>query len=245
MKIEFSLVVPCYNEEKNLEKNVMAIKNFLDSLKIKYEIIISEESSDATPEIAERLAKKFLSIRHIHSNARLGKGAGFENGVSMAKGGKIAFMDADLAVDVEALGRVIKELDKNDIVVTSRYHPDSKVKRYLRRKILSKGYMFLDQHVLGIPVRDTRCGCKGFRAAMLRELIPMIKDKRWFWDSEALFWAHKKGMRIKEIPVKWEEAKTSSVNLISNVPEMLQCVFELRKRYKKMKKTKTLPDGVK
>ncbi|MEK7508914.1 MAG: glycosyltransferase [Patescibacteria group bacterium] len=116
------------------------------------------------------------------------------------------FMDADLATDLEALPRLVQELENGaDLVIGSRYLPDSKTERSLARLLISKIYRGLARVWLGLPFSDLPCGFKGVNHKLITSLISRIKNNEWFFDTELLFRAYRAGYKIKEIPVTWTE----------------------------------------
>ena len=134
-----SIIVPAYNEQALVEKNILLIKKEFDRIKSinggSYEIIIVEESSDKTPEICRKLARKYKAIKHIHSDLRLGKGGAIEKGIMASKGAKIIFMDVDLSTPLGITEKFIGKMKEFDIVITSRYNPISKVSRSMTRSL--------------------------------------------------------------------------------------------------------------
>jgi len=221
-----SVVIPTYNEGKILEKNTLKIRDSVaavaKSLGEAYEIIIVEESTDQTPVIADKLAKKYKEIRHIRSEKKLGKGGAIERGALAAKGDKIAFIDLDLSTGIEAVPRLIKSLGDCDVVMGSRYHPESKIKRVPLRLFLSKVYSVVSRVMLGIPYRDIQCGFKAFRKPVT-EVFGDIWNKTYFWDAEFVFFAKRKGFKIKEIPIRWDEDKeniTTTFLMIRNLAKL-------------------------
>ncbi len=211
-----SIIIPAYNEENVLKDNILSILKAAGK-NGEYELIIVEESSDRTPEIASQLAGEHPEIRHIHSEVRLGKGGGIEVGVKEARGEKIVFMDVDLSTDLSSLPELVSSLDSFDVVVGSRFHPRSRVKRLLHRKILSYCLAKLVSILFGFPVSDTQCGFKGFRRDAIRDVIPHIKEKGWFWDVEMLYYASRLGYTLSSVPVVWEEKRKASYSLVPNI----------------------------
>jgi len=201
----FSVIVPSYNEEEYIEKNLMKIIEELEKIG-DYELIVVEESTDNTPNIIENLVKKHPKLKHLHFDKRLGKGRAIEKGIEAAKGEYIIFMDADLSTDLSALTILTKELQYNDIVVGSRYHRDSKLNRMLVRLFLGKTYSLMVSILLRMRnISDMQCGFKGFRKYCAEKIMPIIRNKGFFWDTEFLFYANRYGYRIKEIPITWTE----------------------------------------
>lgn len=203
-----SVILPVYNEEKHLKENAPRIVMEMERIGQKYEIIIVEESTDKTPEIARSLEKKFSAIRHFHSVERRGKGGAVQEGIRRARGDKIIFMDIDLSVDLSSLGMLVSALDSCDVAVGSRYHPLSKTKRTFLRLLLGRSYGFLPRVFLGIRASDFQCGFKGFSKDAATKIIQIAKTPGVFWDTEALFAAKKLGYAIQEVPVNWIEKKT-------------------------------------
>ncbi len=208
-----SIVLPVYNEEGYIGKNTLLILKEVRKICKNFEIIIVEESSDNTPIIAENLAKKYKEIKHFHSDRRLGKGKAIEAGIKFSLGDKIIFMDIDLSVDLSALKLLVDTLDKYDIVVGSRYHPNSKTKRTILRLLIGRSYGTLTRFILGTNVRDFQCGFKGFRKNVAKDVIRYTTSPGVFWDTEILFIAKRLGFSIKEIPVSWIEKKTRSTRI--------------------------------
>ena len=208
-----SVILPIYNEEDYIRNNTLKIMHELGKISRDYEIIIIEESSDKTPEIAAELGKKYRRIRHFHFEKRLGKGRAIEYGIARAKGQKIIFMDIDLSVDISSLAVMLSELDKYDVVVGSRYHPNSKSRRTFLRLLLGRTYGFLPRLVLGVNIRDFQCGFKGFRKDAATMVTKFTKSPGVFWDTEALFLSRWLGFTIKEIPVSWVEKKTRNTKI--------------------------------
>ena len=208
-----SIILPVYNEEDYIKSNTIKIMKEVEKLGNKYEILIVEESTDKTPQIASELSKKYKAIRHFHSSKRLGKGRAIEYGIKKARGSKIVFMDIDISVDLSSLRPLLDKLDYYDVVVGSRYHPQSRTKRTLLRLILGRGYSILPRRILGINASDFQCGFKGFRKASARNSIKYTTSTGVFWDTEILFIAKNLGYKIGEIPINWVEKKTRSTQI--------------------------------
>lgn len=208
-----SLVLPAYNEEACIEKNLMLLLKEMRKLGEKFEIVIVEESSDRTPEIVGVLSRRFKEIKHVHFNRRLGKGGAVVKGIMLARGERLFFMDADLAVGLSAIKPLLDELRFHDVVIGSRYHKKSKTTRTALRLFLGRAYAVLPRLALGVRVGDFQCGFKGFRKVAARKLAGCAKSSGVFWDTEVLYCAGKYGFDVKEIPIRWEEKKGRSTKI--------------------------------
>lgn len=225
----FSVIIPSYNEEDYIEENLLKITGALERTGAGYELVVIEESSDRTPEIVERLSAKYSKLKHLHFNSRLGKGRAVEKGIEVSKGEYVIFMDADLSTDLSSLPLLMRELEKNDIVVGSRYHKNSRTKRMFVRLFLGRSYSMLVSLLLGLRISDAQCGFKGFRKSCAVKIIPMVRNKGFFWDTEFLFYAKKLGYKMKEIPITWTEktVRGSGSGKIKNIIYMGKSLLRL------------------
>lgn len=227
--VEFSLVLPVYNEAESLEGAVGAARKALRGES--FEIIIAEDgSTDGTDKVAARLAKKFSNVKHLHNGERLGRGGALKKAFSEARGEFVAYMDADLATNPKHLKRMLQELRSNDVVIGSRYCQESKANRSAKRLFLSKGFNALVALLLGSKVSDHQCGFKGFRKSVAQKLCSLARDNHWFWDTEVLVLAQREGIRVKEIPVEWQESGRTKVNFKRDVLEMGAAAVGMRLR---------------
>ncbi|NYZ74040.1 glycosyltransferase family 2 protein [Candidatus Micrarchaeota archaeon] len=211
-----SVILPAYNEEERLKENVNRLETVLAGTLDRFEIIISEDgSSDGTVTVAKSMES--VRVRIFHGGKRLGKGAAIKNAARYAKGNIIMFMDADLASNpahVEELVRVIR--DGAAIVIGSRYLKESKAKRSMMRYVASRGFNWLVRTVLGSRLTDHQCGFKAFRKDLVLPVISEVETSGWFWDTELLVRAQRKGLSIAEIPIEWKEIPGSKFRLLSD-----------------------------
>jgi glycosyltransferase involved in cell wall biosynthesis len=225
-----SVIIPAYNEEENLGRCVASIKAVLESLPDDFEIIIAEDgSTDGTKEIAGKLADD-PKIIYIHSNDRLGKGASISNAFSKARGDILCFTDADLSADPNDLVKLIDSIKSGfDIAIGSRALTDSVIKRSFMRRTFSRVYNHLSRYLFHLPITDIQCGFKAFSRRIL-EIIPSIREKGFFWDTELIFKASKNGFKIKEVAIRWREANGSKINLFSDSFRFFYKALKLRFR---------------
>jgi hypothetical protein len=141
-------------------------------------------------------------------------------------------MDVDLSTDLSALPPLVAAIAEEgyQVAVGSRLTNSSKVvARTLRREITSRGYNILI-HIL-FPFsgfNDAQCGFKAVSRTTVENLIPLVADNAWFFDTELLLLACKAGYRIKEIPVYWEDDPDTRVNIVSTALEDLKGLLRLR-----------------
>jgi glycosyltransferase involved in cell wall biosynthesis len=218
-----SLILPVYNEEKNITRNFSKILRALSSMDEGFEIIIAEDGSDdGTLETAKGFARTYRNIRISHSDRRLGKGLAINRAALIARGDKIGYLDIDLSPDIERLSSMSDMLQEYDVVVGSRLIKRSSSKRKIQRYFLSVSYNFIIRVLFRSRIRDHQCGMKLFRGNVFRDLISESKSDRWFFDTELLLLAQRKGLRIKEYPVPWKESEESKVNTNLIVLQMLK-----------------------
>lgn len=199
------IVVPVYNEEAILEKNILELFEFcLQNLpKDNWQIIIADnKSSDQSSEIAEKLAKKDR-IEYLFIPQK-GKGGAIRLAWQKFRADIYFFMDADLSVDLEALLRFLSFIKEGtcDLAIGSRSVKEARLKRTFVRKTLSYFLNLFLKIIFGSSVKDHPCGFKAVNKKVVNELLPLIKNNDWFFDTELLLWAQKRGFKIKELPVK-------------------------------------------
>ena len=224
------MVLPAHNEAATLEKAVTVITKILGEYAVTYEIIIAEDgSTDGTDKRAAELSERLPFVRHIHSEKRLGRGKALKNAFHQSSGEILVYMDVDLATDVRQLKELIDSVDKEgyDFATGSRMLRESNVKRSGTRDLASKAYNFVVRVVLGSKVKDHQCGFKAFRREPLLQLLDEVAASHWFWDTELLVRAHRRGYRIKEIPVLWKSGRETKVRLLHDSLYMGWQIFSL------------------
>lgn len=239
--MKLNITLPCYNEERILKSNILRVFNFLkenitsDDWQI---IIANNQSTDKTGQIGKELEKEFESIKYLEVFQK-GKGIAIRESWQRFPADIYIFMDADLATNLEALLRLIRAVkeEKFNVAMGSRFHPQSKVKRKLIRKIISFGYNLLRKILIGSKITDAPCGFKAVDKKIIQNILPQVKDEQWFFDSELVILAEKEDYKIKEIPIKWEDIREkedkSKVNTISLSLDYFKKLIKLKKRLKK------------
>ncbi len=230
------IVLPVYhgnlNElEESVEKQVQAYKKLLKNYKWKIVVSINGKNADEIINLSKKLAKKYKNVKYIYTEIP-GKGSGVINGWVKSKADIMVYMDVDLAVDLICLPELIKKVEEGyDISIGSRYNKFSKIKRSFKRKIISIIYhLFLLKLILNTKYKDAQCGFKAINKKVADDIILLVRDRNWFFESELLYIAQRKGMRIIEIPIIWNEGKFSSINLLKVIPEFFIKMIELRFR---------------
>lgn len=233
-KIDFSLILPCYNEAEHIEKSIPKAISVLENSKYSYELIlIDDKSSDNTADLIKKISKNKSKIRtYFHENNQ-GRGATVTEGLRLAKGKIAGFIDIDLEVSPDYIPGIINKLinDKVDIVIGHRYYPFSFYPlNSLTRVLSSKIYSLIVKGVLKLSIRDTEAGYKFFKRNKITKILPKIRDKHWFWDTEIIARSISEGLTVKEMPVLFlrNPNKTSTVNLLPDTIKYLQALFNFK-----------------
>ncbi len=146
------------------------------------------------------------------------------------------FLDADLAADVHALGRLVRPIldGTAECSCGSRFLPGTKTERSFLRECLSRLFRSWQRLMLHLPVRDTQCGFKAVSRAVVENVLPLLEERTWLFDTEMLALAHRQGMRIVEIPVDWVEhrdaARRSALRVWKDGWLFVGGVFRIRRR---------------
>lgn len=234
---ELSIVIPLYNEEACLEKNVSSIVHYINLMPVSAEIVlVNDGSRDNTDGIGYRLAKENPCIRMESYTENRGKGYAVKTGMLAARGRFRIFMDADLAVPIEFTGICLEKLKSGAaVVIGSRHLPGScfKVPEGSLRTLLGKVYRKLTLRCFGLNATDITCGLKGFSKKAAIDVFSRSVIQRWGYDAEILFLTRKLDYRIAEIPVEWYHSFHSAVNVgrdsVGTFVEMIQIAINYRK----------------
>jgi glycosyltransferase involved in cell wall biosynthesis len=195
-------VLACYNEAPVLLQSFAEIRETLQSLHAPWEVLFVDDTSrDGTREMLSDLLARHAdgSVRTIFHERNLGRGATVSDGFREARGEFVGYLDLDLEVHCRYIPALLGALQKGADVATIRriyaFQPAS-----LDRYLMSRGYSFLVRKLLGTRLHDTETGYKFFRRESLLPLLEQIRDPGWFWDTEIMIRAERRGLRIVEIP---------------------------------------------
>ena len=233
MKIEESIVVPAYNEEKIISKTIDTLHSFLSKYYKNFEIIIADDGSrDSTFKIAQSIEKKYKNVSIVRNEKNMGRGSVLTKAFSSAKGDFVAYVDADLAIDVGLLPKLIECVKNNyDIATGSKHLKNSNVEYGKLRRLLSSFYSLLSRLILNCPIRDYQCGMKALKKSSFEKLLPYIREKGWAWDTEVIALAHYNKMMIAELPAVVVNIpyRKSRVAVLRDVYKMFMALLRIRK----------------
>lgn len=242
-KQSVEIVIPVYNEERELEDNILKLVSYCAKGLSHYDwhVTIADNASiDNTPVISATLAKKNPRISHFRLEQK-GRGRAIKQVWSHVESDYYAYMDLDLSTDLKHLPNLLAALaDGYDIAIGSRLTKGSIVEgRTFIRELTSRALNFLFiQMFFRTKFTDAQCGFKAVTREVVDNLIPHILDNGWFFDGELLITAEKSGYKIYEEPVHWIDNPGSTVRLISTISGDIDVMVRLlrTKPWKKLKK---------
>jgi glycosyltransferase involved in cell wall biosynthesis len=224
-------VIPVYNEEHVLAKSIATLYAFLaEHLPYDWRIVVADNAStDGTHALAQRLCEQYPKVSALHLDQK-GRGRALRTAWLGSKADVVSYMDVDLSTDLAAYPPLIRAIAEEgyDVATGSRLARGASTTRSFKREMISRGYNLLIKAVLWTRFSDAQCGFKAVSRRAADVLVPLIQNNEWFFDTELLVLAEKKGYRIKDIPVRWVEDPDTRVNLRRTIGEDLRGLWRLR-----------------
>jgi len=225
------VVIPVLNEEKDLPRSIAALWDFFNEhLPYQWQIVIADNgSTDKTLAVAQALSLQYPRVTYIHLDLR-GRGRALRKAWLESKADVVSYMDVDLSTKLTAFPKLVQALvdESYGVAIGSRLIGGSRVKRGLKREITSRTYNLLIKAMFFPSFHDAQCGFKAVKRDVVQEIVPFIKDQAWFFDTELLLLAQKKGYRIKEIPVEWVDDAGTTVKVAKTAWEDIKGLFRVR-----------------
>jgi glycosyltransferase involved in cell wall biosynthesis len=204
-QIELSFVIPAYNEEKSIETALGTLDGAVKDKRLPYEIVVVDDGSrDKTLLRAIKYASRNGHVKVISYTPNEGKGYAVRTGFMQTKGEVVVFADSDMDIDLRTVSKYVDALEHGDIVVATKWHPDSRVDMPIVRRILSHGFNVLVRILTGANLKDTQVGLKVMKKSAFAKIFPKLCVKRYAFDVELLAVANLYGLKVVEMPVKLE-----------------------------------------
>ncbi len=233
----FSLIVPAFNEAHRIGRTLTDVLDYLREVSPKSELIVVDDgSTDATPAIVQEVFG-----RSDYSNARLireprnhGKGAAVRRGLFAATQAVALFSDADLSTPISETPKLIEPImaGEVDVAFGSRALDRKLIGRHQawHREQGGRAFNLVVRLATGLPYWDTQCGFKAFRMEAFRRILDRSESDGFGFDVEWLYLAREAGLRLREIPVRWDHNDGSKVIFLRDSVRMLQEIAALRMR---------------
>lgn len=230
LEVALSFVIPAYNEENSIEDTLGTLDKVVKGKKLPYEIIVVNDGSrDKTLPKAVNYARRNGHVKVVSYNPNEGKGYAIKEGFMQTNGEIVVFADSDMEIDLRTVSSYVEALQHGDIVIASKWHPKSKVKMPIIRRILSHGFNVLVRLLTGAKLKDTQAGLKAIKRNAFKDVFPKLAVKRYAFDVELLTVAHLRGLRVVERPVNLNmEALFSFRDIWRMFLDLLGIAYRLR-----------------
>jgi|GEM_PF-115525 len=196
-----SVLIPTYMERENIVCLIESINKSLSRQAFEV-VIIDDNSPDGTAEEVRRLSKKYGNIKLLIRPEKMGIGSAYKDGFKVASGDFVITMDADLSHNPEDIRRLLKELNRADIAIGSRYVAGGRVVGWnWYRRLLSWGANRLVRLVLGLNVEDATSGFRAYRRRVFEEIAKRSELSEFDFQIEALYLAKRLGFKVAEVPI--------------------------------------------
>ncbi len=224
MKPYLSIILPSYNEIKNIKRQVLEeVYQFLQNYEKEWELILSDDgSTDGTVLALQEFAKKDQRIK-VLLNQHKGKGPTVKAGMLQAQGNWRLFSDFDQSTPLREVRKLLKYTNQYEVIFGSREIVGAKrEKEPFYRHLMGRGFNFVVQ-LLAVPgTQDSQCGFKLFSEQATLKLFNNLyiysgnhERQDAFtgaFDVELLYLAKKYGFTLKEVPILWKHFQTNRVN---------------------------------
>ena len=224
------IIVPVYNEEKALPQSIQQLTQFLEgNVSQQWRVIIADNAStDTTPQVSQRLSEQYPGVSYLRIPQK-GRGRALRTAWLASEADLVCYMDVDLSTNLRHLPQLIEALESGyDVAVGSRLSRESQTTRGWRREIISRCYNLLIRSLFFTSFPDAQCGFKAMTTTAARAILPHIENNNWFFDTELLLIAAKRGYRIKSVPVQWDDDPTSTVHVVNTATEDVKGLLRLR-----------------
>ena len=235
--MSLSVIVPAYNESVRLGKTLPVIVDYLNANVPEAElIVVNDGSNDSTADVAREAMENSGGLRTsvISYKSNLGKGRAVRLGLLASRSEVALFSDADLSTPITETPKLVEAIEKGDCDVAfgSRALDRSLigVHQSWRREQGGRIFNLAVRLATGLPFWDTQCGFKAFRMSTCRPIIEAATIDRFGFDVELLYIAYRAGLKLKEIPVRWDHNEGSKVSLAGDSFKMLGEVGLIRKQ---------------
>jgi dolichyl-phosphate beta-glucosyltransferase len=232
----FTLVIPAFNEAKRIGETLHVTIDYLRANSPESElIVVSDGSTDGTSEVVRTVFAKetTLPVLLLDHSVNRGKGAVVREGLLAATKPIAVFSDADLSTPITELPKIVEPIaiGEADLVFGSRALDRTLIgnRQPWRREQGGRVFNLLVRIATGLPFWDTQCGFKAFRMAACRQVIAAGKVNGFGFDVELLFLAQRAGLRLREVPVRWNHCEGSKVHFVRDSVAMLREVITLHR----------------
>ncbi|MFQ6027236.1 MAG: dolichyl-phosphate beta-glucosyltransferase [Dehalococcoidia bacterium] len=230
MAAAIDIVVPVYNEEAALPTSIKALTGFLtENVTNPWKVTIADNAStDSTQQVSTELRDNYAGVGYLYLPQK-GRGRALRTAWLQSEADIVGYMDADLSTDLGHLPQLIEALESGyHLAVGSRLSKDSQTTRGLQREMISRCYNLMIRSLFFTSFPDAQCGFKALTRTTAQALVPHIVNNNWFFDTELLILAAKRGYRIKSVPVKWVDDPTSTVHVVNTATEDIKGLLRLR-----------------
>lgn len=235
-----SIIVPAYEEQARLGDSVKRILAYIRRETLAAELIVVDDgSTDKTAETAETAAREFPGVptKVVRYEPNRGKGYAVKTGLLAARAAIAVFSDADLSTPIEELPKLVAPIQTGeyDLTFGSRALDRSLIGTHQpwRREQGGKVMNLIIRTMSGLPFADTQCGFKAFNMKRFRPLLERMTVDRFGFDVEFLFVAAHHKLRLKEIPVRWNNVEGSKVSVLRDTRRMFTELNQIRRNAKK------------
>ncbi|MFC8501054.1 glycosyltransferase, partial [Pedococcus sp. NPDC057267] len=226
------VVVPVHNEQHTVGACVRRLHaHLVQTFPYPFRVTVADNASaDGTVAVARGLAAELPGVAVVELEQK-GRGRALKEVWLASDAPILAYMDVDLSTDLDALWPLVAPLmsGHSDLAIGSRLARGARVVRGLKREVVSRCYNLVLRGTLGARFSDAQCGFKAIRADVAAELLPMVQDPTWFFDTELLVLAERSGLRIHEVPVDWYDDPDSRVDVVATALDDLRGVRRVRR----------------
>jgi len=226
-----SVIIPVYNESDRFLDNFKTCQDYYQKQKNWEFIFINDGSTDKTEEMVKKAIKNYPRMRLITYSKNQGKGYAVKQGVLKAKKELVLMTDIDFSVSLSSLALFYPFIEKGaDLVIGTRKMKGARIiKRQARwREWLGKRFTNISNLILGLDISDFTCGFKLFKTKTAKELFKQMTIKRWGFDAEILFLAHRNKKWVMEVPVSWKNDEQTKVKIFRDVILSLADLLRIR-----------------
>ena len=228
--VEVEVVVPVYNEERGLAASITTLRTYLDtSFPFRTLVtIVDNGSTDGTALVAQRLASSVPGVQATILT-RKGRGYALRTAWTASQADVVAYMDVDLSTSLSALLPLVGSVmsGHSELAVGTRLARGSRVVRGPKRELISRTYSRIVRLALRSRIADFQCGFKAMRRERALQILPLVEDDAWFFDTELIVTAERLGVRITETPVEWVDDPDSRVDIIATAAEDLRGIWRM------------------